>query len=69
MGRTLHMNASSGISFLFLLFFVEESSPDLMSLESPLGDPSDSKVEFIIHGILAFFDFFHGQDVIPYYCP
>ena len=42
----LHMNASSEISSLFLLFFVEELSPGLMSLASSLGDSLDSKVEF-----------------------
>ena len=43
------MNMSSEISSLiFLLFFVEELSPGLMSLASSLGDPSDSKVEFEI---------------------
>ena len=47
-GRMLCMNVSSGISSLFLLFFVEELSPDLTSLARPLGDPSDSKVEFEI---------------------
>ena len=43
----LHTNVSFGISSLFL-FFVEELSPGLMSLASPLGDPSDGKVEFEI---------------------
>ena len=49
-GLTLCTNASSGISsfVLFLLFFVEELSPGLTSLASPLGDPSDGKVEFEI---------------------
>ena len=42
------MNVSSGISSLFLLFFVEALSPDLTSLARPPGDPSDSKVEFEI---------------------
>ena len=41
------MNVSFEFSSLFL-FFVEELSPGLMSLASPLGDPSDSKVEFEI---------------------
>ena len=49
-GLTLRTNVSSEISsfVLFLLFFVEELSPGLMSLASPLGDPSDSKVELEI---------------------
>ena len=49
-GLMLHTNASSGISsfVMFLLFFVEELSPGLTSLVSPLGDPSDGKVEFKI---------------------
>ena len=49
-GLMLCTNTSSGISsfILFLLFFVEELSPGLTSLASPLGDPSDSKVEFEI---------------------
>ena len=42
----LHTNMSSGISsfVVFLLFLLEELSPGLTSLVSPLGDPSDSKV-------------------------
>ena len=49
-GLTLYMNTSSGISsfVIFLWFLIEELSPGLMSLASPLGDPSDSKVEFEI---------------------
>ena len=43
-GRMLYTNTSSGTSFLFL-FFVDQLSPGLMSLVSPLGDPSDGKVE------------------------
>ena len=42
------MNVSFGISSLIFLFFVEELSPGLISLVSPLGNPSDSKVEFEI---------------------
>ena len=44
------MNTSSGISsfVMFMLFFVEELSPGLTSLASPLGDPSDGKIEFEI---------------------
>ena len=43
------MNMASEISSLiFLLFFVEELSPGLMSLASSLGDPSDGKIEFEI---------------------
>ena len=63
----LRMNASSEISsfIIFLLFLLKELSPGLTSLASPLGDPSDGKVEFEIHRILAFFNFFHGQDIIP----
>ena len=41
------MNVSSEISSLFL-FFVEEWSPGLTFLVSPLGDPSDSQIEFEI---------------------
>ena len=50
MGLKLHTNASSEISsfIIFLLFLLEELSPGLMSLASPLGDPSDSMVEFEI---------------------
>ena len=46
----LHTNVSSGISsfIVFLLFLLEELSSGLMSLVSPLGDPSNSKVEFEI---------------------
>ena len=49
-GLTLRMNMSSGISsFVILLwFFAEELSPGLTSLASPLGDPSDGKVELEI---------------------
>ena len=39
---------SSGISSLFLLFFVEELSPGIMFLVSPLEDPSNGKVVFEI---------------------
>ena len=44
------MNVSSGISsfVMFLLFLLEELSPGLMSLASPLGDPSDGKIGFEI---------------------
>ena len=44
------MSAPSGISsfVIFLLFFVEELSPGLTFLVSPLGDPSDGKVELEI---------------------
>ena len=43
-------NMSSGISsfVIFLLFLLEELSPGLMSLASPLGDPSDGKIELEI---------------------
>ena len=46
-GLTLHTNASFGISsfVIFLLFLLEELSPGLTSLASPLGDPSDGKFE------------------------
>ena len=49
-GLMLHTNMSSKISsfIVFLLFFVEELSPGLTSLVSPLGDPSDSKIELEI---------------------
>ena len=49
-GLTLHTNVSSGISsfIIFLLFLLEELSPGLMSLASPLGDPSDCKIELEI---------------------
>ena len=55
MGLTLHMNASSGISsfIIFLLFLLEKLSPGLTSLASPLGDPSDGKVEFEIVSLSA----------------
>ena len=46
----LHTNASSGISsfIMYILFFIEELSPGLISLVSPLEVPFDSKVEFEI---------------------
>ena len=48
--QTCALPISSGISsfVIFLLFFVEELSPGLTSLVSPLGDPSDGKVELEI---------------------
>ena len=49
-GLTLHMNMSSKISsfVVFLLFLLEELSPGLTSLVSPLGDPSNGKIELEI---------------------
>ena len=49
-GLMLCMNASSGISsfIIFFWFLLEKLSPGLMSLVSPLGDPSNGKVEFEI---------------------
>ena len=49
-GLMLHTNASSGISsfVIFLLFLLEELSPGLTSLASPLGDPSGGKAELEI---------------------
>ena len=48
MGLTLHINVSSGMTsfIIFLLFLLEGLNPGLTSLVSPLGDPSDGKVEF-----------------------
>ena len=46
-------NVSSGISsfILFLLFLLEELGPGLTSLVSPLGDPSDGKIELEIFSL------------------